>query len=235
MNDRERLRESIWQALEESGDSRFPGAHGRIPNFAGRENAARHLAARAVFEDADHLKVNPDSPQTPVRKTALARGKTLYMAVPKLKDKKCFLELDPARMSGTPEDWCSIRGGHRHGRPVHPDEMPRVDMIVTGAVGVDREGRRLGKGGGYSDLEYAILLERDRVAAEVPIWTTVHPVQELEPGRIPRAPHDITLSGYARPDGCVTVDSPLDRPGGLNPERLDDDQRASIPVLGELL
>lgn len=235
VGDRQALREEIWWALEESEDSRFPGARGRIPNFEGRNAAAEGVLEQPCFQSAEHLKVNPDSPQTPVRKQALARGRTLYMAVPRLRRKKCFLELEPSRMDGSPEDWCSIRGANRHGRPVHPEEMPTLDMIVTGAVGVDPEGRRLGKGGGYSDLEFAVLLEFDRIEPDVPIWSSVHPVQELEPGRIPRDPHDLTLSGYARPDGVRTVEQPLERPSGLDPERLTEDQRADIPVLEALL
>lgn len=34
-------------------------------------------------------------------------------------------------------------------------------------------GARLGKGGGYSDLEYAMLRELDLVGAEVPIFSTL--------------------------------------------------------------
>lgn len=235
VGDRQALREAIWEALEESGDSRFPGAHGRIPNFNGRDEAAGRLMDQPCFESAEYLKVNPDSPQTPVRKGALARGKTLFMAVPRLQQEQCFLELDPAVMDGSPEDWCSIKGANRHGRAVHPNSMPEIDMIVTGAVGVDPDGRRLGKGGGYSDLEFAVLLEFDRIEPMVPIWSSVHPVQELESGRIPRDPHDITLSGYTRPDGVRTVQKPLERPTGLDPDRLTEDQRASIPVLEALL
>ncbi len=35
-------------------------------------------------------------------------------------------------------------------------EMPPVDLIVAGSVAVNKKGSRIGKGGGYSDLEYAI-------------------------------------------------------------------------------
>jgi len=37
--------------------------------------------------------------------------------------------------------------------------MPCLDAIVCGSVAVTRDGRRCGKGEGYSDLEFAILRE----------------------------------------------------------------------------
>jgi 5-formyltetrahydrofolate cyclo-ligase len=118
-DDKQTLREEIWIALEESGDDRFPGARGRIPNFTGREEAAERLFQQSVYREADRIKINPDSPQTPVREQALRDGKTLYMAVPRLKEHKCFLELDPKSMEGSPSDASSIKGANRHGEPVH--------------------------------------------------------------------------------------------------------------------
>lgn len=229
------LREVVWAALEESGDERFPGAEGRIPNFTGRDEAASRLFDHPAYEGAERIKVNPDSPQTPVRRRALEDGKVLYMAVPRLRDRRCFLELDPDDMEGSPSDWKSIRGASEHGQPVHPNEMEPVDLIVTGVVATDADGHRLGKGGGYSDLEFAVLREYDLVEPDVSILSTLHPVQELEPGRIPRDDEDISLSGYFRPDRSVTVEDPPARPSGIDPEELTDEQRDSIPILEDVL
>lgn len=229
------LREEVWTALEKSGDERFPGARGRIPNFTGRDEAARRLYKQTAYQEADRIKINPDSPQTPVRKQALEDGKTLYMAVPRLKDPKCFLELDPDTIDGSPSDASTIKGANRHGQPIHPENMDPVDLIVTGVVGTDPDGRRLGKGEGYSDLEFAILLEYDRIYRKVPIASTLHPVQELDWGRIPDESLDISLSQYHTPERSVNVDNPASRPKGLKPNRLTDEQRENIPVLRDLL
>ena len=35
MRSKDEVRAEVWQAMEEKGVSRFPGAEGRIPNFAG--------------------------------------------------------------------------------------------------------------------------------------------------------------------------------------------------------
>lgn len=228
------LRNHVWNALADSGDSLFPGAHGRIPNFTGREKAADNLSQHPAFKKATTIKINPDSPQTPVRENALRRGKTLYMAVPKLKERKCFLELDPERMDGDPSDWSTIKGASKHGSPIHPRNMPEIDLIVTGAVAVDGNGRRLGKGGGYSDIEFSLLLEFERITPTIPIFTTVHPIQELDLGQIPDEPQDLTLSGYFLPDHSVQNEEILNRPDGIDREKLTSDQIESIPVLQDV-
>ena len=79
--------------MDREGVSRFPGAEGRIPNFAGAKAAAERLAKHPAWIEADAIKANPDSPQTHARRLALAQGKTLVMAVPRLRDQHPFLSL----------------------------------------------------------------------------------------------------------------------------------------------
>ena len=74
----------------------------------------------------------------------------------------------------------SIAGACRYGRAVSPREMRPVDLVVCGSVGVGRDGARLGKGGGYCDLEYGLLREEGKVRESTPILTTVHPLQILD-------------------------------------------------------
>ncbi|MXR20942.1 5-formyltetrahydrofolate cyclo-ligase, partial [Halobacterium sp. PCN9] len=48
--DKQDLRERVWDDLEDSGAARFPfPPHGRIPNFAGADDAAARLAESAVW------------------------------------------------------------------------------------------------------------------------------------------------------------------------------------------
>lgn len=90
------LRERIWGDLEASGEARFPfPPHGRIPNLAGASEAAGRLAETEAWQAATTVKANPDAPQLPVRRTALRAGKTLYVAVPRLRDERCFRRLVP--------------------------------------------------------------------------------------------------------------------------------------------
>lgn len=50
-------------------------------------------------------------------------------------------------------------------------------MIVIGSVAVDREGRHIGKGNGYVDLDYGILAHRGIVNKDTLVVTTVHDIQ----------------------------------------------------------
>jgi len=89
--DKQSLRERVWDDLEESGEARFPfPPHDRIPNFAGAKRAAERLAGTDQWRAADRVKANPDAPQLPVRRAALREGKTLYVAVPRLREAECF-------------------------------------------------------------------------------------------------------------------------------------------------
>src|SRR5438046_1133864 len=146
------IRQKVWQTIQREGAARFPGALGRVPNFAGAERAAQLLREMAVWRRALVVKVNPDAPQLPVRRLALAEGKILYMAVPRLRTEKCFVEIDPQRLGKKAALAASIAGACRWGRAVSPREMRPVDLVVCGSVAVGRDGARLGKGGGYCDL-----------------------------------------------------------------------------------
>src|SRR5438270_66131 len=55
-----------------------------------------------------------------------------------------------------------------------------VDLVVCGTVAVNRRGVRVGKGGGYSDLEFALLSESGAIDDRTVVVTTVHPVQMLD-------------------------------------------------------
>jgi 5-formyltetrahydrofolate cyclo-ligase len=231
---KQRLRQEIWQALTVHKVARFPGAQGRIPNFVGAEAAARHLATLPDWQRARVLKCNPDAAQRPVRYAALQAGKVLYMAVPRLRELAPFIALDPLLLGST-ELWraSSIQGAFAVGKPVTLAEMRRIDLIVAGSVSVSCEGARLGKGGGYSDLEYALCRQADLVDAETPIVTTVHPMQVVPDGAIEMTAHDISLSWFATPEGVVQTTKRYPRPQGILwgelGKKLDD-----IPVLQQL-
>src|SRR5204863_6625678 len=90
MRTKDQVRREIWKAMEREGVSRFPGAEGRIPNFAGAKLAAEKLAAHRLWKRGRVIKANPDSPQTHARRLALEEGKTMIMAVPRLRDPHPF-------------------------------------------------------------------------------------------------------------------------------------------------
>ena len=225
------MRERVWEALERQGAARFPGARGRIPNFKGAEAAARRLAALPDWEAAETVKANPDAPQLPVRVQALADGKRVYMAVPRLRERKPFILLDPARLRVDPRDAASIKGAAAAGRPVSLDELGHIDLIVCGTVAVNRKGVRVGKGGGYSDLELGLLVERDLVDSGTRIATTIHPAQLLHE-ELPETAHDFRVDLIVTPEEVIRTRR-LKRRTGILWDALDDAKAAGIPVLRE--
>jgi len=219
--------------MEAERVARFPGAKGRIPNFTGAEKCAELVARLEVWENARAIKSNPDSPQRAIRHLALKQGKIVYMAVPRLREKKCFVELDPRRLGNKLYKASSIKGAFEYGRQVTVEQMERVDLILCGSVAVRRDGARVGKGGGYSDLEYGLAVEMGKVTRRTPIITSVHPIQIIQQ-EIELKPHDIPLDFIITPDEVIACHTKLPKPRGIYWEYLDEEKIAAIPVLQEL-
>jgi 5-formyltetrahydrofolate cyclo-ligase len=230
--EKQTLRRHIWSLMTERNVVRFPGAEGRIPNFVGAEAAARRLADLPEWQSAEALKCNPDMPQLPVRTLALQQGKTVYMAVPRLSKKKCFFQLDPARVKGVERRAASIKGASRLGHPLAPKDMPHIDLIIAGSVAVRRDGARVGKGGGFSDLEYGLAAELGLVDETTPIVTTVHPVQITEHD-FPILPHDIPLDYIVTPEETIHCPRAHNRPQGILWEYLSNQKVEETPILRE--
>jgi 5-formyltetrahydrofolate cyclo-ligase len=231
MKTKDKIRDEIWTLLQKRKVARFPGAEGRIPNFFGAEACAKQLAEMSFWKRARVLKVNPDSPQRAIRQRALAEGKTIYMAVPRLRSEKPFIELDPEKLECSPYVASSIKGAGQYGRPVALTEVPEIDLVVCGSVAVNRQGARVGKGGGYSDLEFALLTEQKKISANTPIVTSVHPLQIIDE-EIPMTEHDIPLSAIITPAEVIELQSSFSRPKGIYWTMLAQEKIDEIPVLG---
>ncbi len=227
--DKQELRERVWDALESEGIARFPfPPHGRIPNFAGADDAAERLAETSEWRDARTIKANPDAPQLPIRRRALREGKTLYMAQPRLKSENPFLELDPADVEDIDEA-TTVSGVSKHGVPVGPSEMPAIDLVVSGSVAVTGAGARIGKGEGYSDLEFAVLRELDLVGDDTPTATTVHEMQVVAEAPDPSA-HDVPMDLMVTPERALRTEGG-EKPAGIDWSLLSEERIAEIPVL----
>ena len=229
------LREQVWADLDQPGVARFPKPVNRIPNFVGAEAAAGRLADTDEWVAAATVKSNPDSPQWPVRQRALADRKLLYMAVPRLAEEKPFFLLDPARLVDEPRAASSIKGASRNSQTVDLDELAPVDLVVTGCVAVDETGARLGKGGGFSDLELALATEAGLVDDHTIVVTTVHARQVLRAGAVPTTAHDIHVDVVVTPERVVRSPRPRNwRLPTLRWDDLTDDKIAAIPLLARL-
>lgn len=111
----------------------------------------------------------------------------------------------------------------------HPHDLQPVDLVVVGSVAANRAGTRIGKGAGYSDLEFAFLMEAGLVSEHTVVATTVHPLQVLDED-LPATNHDFGVDLIVTPDEVITCPSPH-RPAGLVWEHLDAAKIAAIPAL----
>jgi len=229
-SDKGQARNAIWNALVEHKVARFPfPLKGRIPNFEGAERAAARLLVHSVFGNATCVKVNPDSPQRYVRKGLLDRGIAVITPTPRLTGG--FYRLAPENIPKEHYwDAASMKMGGEWGEALRLDQLPRLDAIVMGCVAVTRDGRRLGKGHGYADLEYAILRELGHPA--VPVATTVHALQILD--EFPTEPHDVPVSIFATSNELIEIAQPLPAPSGIDWSRLTPEALEEMPVLTEL-
>ena len=225
------MRARIWTLLEQRRVGRFPlPLAGRIPNFAGAAEAAERLATLPEWLAARTLKCNPDSPQRAVRLRALREGKHVYVAVPRLTTGRCFLHLDPGRLRGRLATASTIKGAAALGTPLTPGELPHIDLVVAGSVAVNRRGARVGKGGGYSDLEFALASEHGAIGAHTTVVTTVHDLQVLRTA-IPMTTHDVPVDVIATPTRVLHCGRTLPRPRGIDWRALTEAQIAAMPAI----
>ncbi len=234
MNDikkiKQEIRERIWRLLEEKNVALFPRpVYGRIPNFVGAEKAAEKIARMSIWRRASVIKANPDSPQKPLRARALLEGKKVVMASPRLK--KGFILLDPRQIPPSKLVYAStIKGAFVYGKILSLKEIPMIDLVVTGCVAVDKKGARLGKGGGYAELEYAILRELGVIDDNTLVVTTIHDLQLVD--NIPREPHDLTVDVVATPTKIIKFEPRPPKPKGIIWEILGE--KRELPPLKEL-
>ena len=231
MRTKDQVRRAVWKSMDSEGVSRFPGAEGRIPNFAGAKLAAQKLAAHRLWKRARTIKVNPDSPQTHARRMALDEGKILVMAVPRLRDMHPFRLLDPKKLNEKQKrEAATIKGALRHGKVVAEEELPDIDFVLTGSVAVNLSGARVGKGGGFSDIEYGLLIEAGKIDDHTTVATTVHPIQILRE-HLPVTDHDLPVDLVATPRAVIEVERQYDRPRGILWNHLQPPQIREIPIL----
>ena len=226
------LRQEVWTAMRAAKVARFPGAAGRIPNFTGAEAAAERLRARPSWQAAATVKSNPDSAQWPVRQRALEDGKTVYMAIPRLAEPEPFFALDPAHLSEPPRKAASISGATRLARRVTLDSLSPVDLVVMGCVAAGEDGARLGKGGGFADLEFALASAAGLIGPHTVCVTTVHELQVCAAGTIPRPAHDVRLDFIVMPERVIDCRRDGPRPAAsLEWDDLTEEKIAAIPLL----
>ncbi|AAY79859.1 5-formyltetrahydrofolate cyclo-ligase [Sulfolobus acidocaldarius DSM 639] len=225
------IREKIWSLLEDKNIASFPRpVFGRIPNFKGSKEAALRLREIVEYRKAKVLKVNPDSPQRWVREFALIDGKTVLVPTPRLKGG--FYLLDPSKISDYKKA-STISGFIYLGELVDIYSIPKVDLVVVGSVALTSRGDRVGKGEGYSELEYAILREIGKIDETTPVVTTIHDIQIVD--EIPTEVFDVPVDIIVTPTKVVYTTNKREKPKGIYIEYLTKEKIEDTPFLKEYL
>lgn len=230
------LRAEIWSRLEEEGAA-VGSPWSRIPNFVGADKAAARLAELPFWKSANVVKSNPDAPQIPVRLRALQEGKVVYTPVPELVRDFPFIFLDPEQLDRQGVDFeeaATAEGALKYGKRVQFQEMMPLDIVVVGCVAVTRAGGRTGKGGGFADLELGIFRELDLVNPDVPVVTTVHPIQVVDDDQLIMVAHDTPLDWIITTDQVIETRTAYERPTTMDWDAVQPDQYRNIPFLEEL-
>jgi 5-formyltetrahydrofolate cyclo-ligase len=223
--DKSAARQWVWNRLVAEGVARFPfPPHGRIPNFAGAEVAAARLFNIEPWKSATAIKVNPDAPQRPLRAEALRRGINVFVPTPRLRGG--FKKLDPRRIPPDRiNEAASLSRGDRWSEEVALVDMPGP---VCGSVAATRDGRRCGKGEGYSDLEFAILRSVTRRCLSPRPCTICRSLL-----RAPR-PDRSAAQYVATPTHAIRIKRPSAAPTGIDWTHLSAEDLEEMPILAEL-
>jgi len=230
MMEKDQIRHCVWETLTKEKLGRFPfPLVNRIPNFKGAEQAAHLVTTLDEYKKAKVVKVNPDAPQLPLRTQVLIDGKTLLVPTPRLR--AGFVIVKPEWVpKGEEKKAASIKHMRTYGKEIALKEIPPVELFVAGSVAVTKDGKRIGKGEGYSDREYAIMRELGH--PHMPVITTVHSVQVVEED-VPKDPYDLIVDYIVTEKEIIKTNSPYEKPNGILWDLVTKEELEEMPVLKE--
>jgi 5-formyltetrahydrofolate cyclo-ligase len=107
---------------------------------------------------------------------------------------------------------------------------PDIDFVLCGSVAVNLSGARVGKGGGFSDLEYGLLIHAGKIDDHTTVATTIHPIQILRE-HLQSTEHDLPVDLIATPRAVIEVERQYPRPRGILWDHLQPPQIREIPIL----
>uniref|UniRef100_H2NRP9 Methenyltetrahydrofolate synthase domain-containing protein n=1 Tax=Pongo abelii TaxID=9601 RepID=H2NRP9_PONAB len=211
------IREQIWDYMESQNLADFPRpVHHRIPNFKGSYLACQNIKDLDVFARTQEVKVDPDKPLEGVRLLALQSKKTLLVPTPRLRT-GLFNKITPP--PGATKDilrkCATSQGVRNYSVPIGLDSRVLVDLVVVGSVAVSEKGWRIGKGEGYADLEYAMMVSMGAISKETPVVTIVHDCQVVDIPEELVEEHDITVDYILTPTRVIATGCKRPKPMGI--------------------
>ncbi|KFV53637.1 Methenyltetrahydrofolate synthase domain-containing protein, partial [Tyto alba] len=204
----------------------------------GASHAATRLLGLQEFKAASTVKINPDAPQKNARFLTLEARKTLLVPTPRLKT-GLFNRIVPP--SGATKEILRIcatsQGIKEYSVPVGLDGKARVDLVVVGSVAVSEKGWRIGKGEGYADMEYAMMVSMGAVQEDTPVITIVHDCQVVDIAEELLGDHDLTVDYILTPTRTIKTNCKRPKPQGIiwhKARALSYEMLGKIPILKSL-
>ena len=164
------------------------------------------------------MKVAPDKPQEEVRRVVLERGKQLLVPTPRLMNSISLL----------------------HRVSLGPDKSKqeikllasRRELVVVGSVAVDKLGHRVGKGEGFTDLEFGLAASYGMVDQNTVVPSTVHDCQVAESLHEDMfAGHDLPVDIILTTSQMIRVANKLNKPKGILWDLLTEQKISRTPLL----
>ncbi|KFZ57345.1 Methenyltetrahydrofolate synthase domain-containing protein, partial [Podiceps cristatus] len=201
----------------------------------GASHAATRLLGLQEFKAAGTVKINPDAPQKNARFLTLEARKTLLVPTPRLRT-GLFNKIVPP--SGATKEILRIcatsQGVKEYSVPVGLDGKARVDLVVVGSVAVSEKGWRIGKGEGYADMEYAMMVSMGAVQEDTPVITIVHDCQVVDIAEELLDDHDLTVDYILTPTRTIKTNCKRPKPQGIIWHKVTYEMLRKIPILESL-
>ena len=236
VNPAARLRLVVWSKLAQVAkpDSRFHfDFTSFIPDFEGSPKCVNAICQTPEYRRADTVVAMPDNSLEGFRHQALTDGKTLLVFTYAMM--RGVVALDGGRILPEVRNLAAtLDGMERFGAKLSFSQLRAagpIDLLVTGAAAVSRDGVHFGKGHGYLDLEWGLLSEIGLVNQETPVIVSVHECQVVDEA-VPYAAHDVTVDIVVTPSEVVRC-RPLPKPSGLVWDRMPNDFASTRPYFKE--
>ncbi|XP_041077141.1 methenyltetrahydrofolate synthase domain-containing protein isoform X2 [Polyodon spathula] len=230
------IRKKVWDYIEDNNLANFPRpVHNRIPNFKGASQAAEKLTGLEEFRTSKTIKVNPDKPQQQARFVTLDARKTLLVPTPRLRTGLFNKIVPPEGASKDILKICSTsQGVKEYSVPIGLDAKVQVDLVVVGSVAVSEKGWRIGKGEGFADMEYAMMVSMGAVSQSTIVVTIVHDCQVVDIPEELVDTHDLTVDYILTPSKVIKTECKHPKPKGIIWSKVDLNLLGKIPILKKL-
>ncbi|KAJ1525401.1 hypothetical protein ONE63_010216 [Megalurothrips usitatus] len=232
------IRKEIWTRLQAEGVVTTTNIFlNRIPNFKGAEEASQRFAETDEFFKAKSICINADRAQEKIQYLTVQAKKSLLIQIPLLIRKGYVKAIQaPEDLSEDQIQKLTSRSAiGKHGKTVQLSEDRKVDIVIMGSIAVTKQGKRIGKGAGFADIEYAMMLKLGMLKPETIVVTTVHDSQVYEslPSELFKD-YDVGVDLIVTPTQVIRVSPKPPKTTGLNWSLLSGRRLKIFPILRQL-